>query len=106
MKYFPDSHYDYIMNKFHDTSKPFDSLMRLTRNDAIFDHATGMDPEELKAGIWENDELYKNRPHSVRKARALEYALDNTRISCDPRDIFPAINPAATYSLTVCFRLF
>lgn len=92
MMYFPDSHYDYIINKFHDTSKPFDSLMRLTRNDAIFDPATGLAPELVKSGIWKNDELYKNRPHSVRKARALEFALDNTRISCDSRDIFPAIN--------------
>ena len=40
----------------------------------------------------ENDTLYKELPHPIRKARALEYVLKNTRISCDERDIFPAIN--------------
>lgn len=92
MKYIPDEDYIYISNKYYDTTKPFISLMRLTRNDSIFDPDTGLAPDLVQSGIFKNDEKYKNRPHSIRKARALEYALDNTRIACYPRDIFPAIN--------------
>ncbi len=63
-----------------------------------------MDAEEILKGIYTNDEQYKNCPHSIRKARALEYVLDNTRILCDSRDIFPAINCVDTpmYKTLVC----
>lgn len=92
MQYISEASYSYIMNKYHDASKPFDTLSRFTRNDAIFDVSTGLDPELMQSGIMENDKLYRDRPNSIRKARALEFVLDNTRIDCDPRDIFPAIN--------------
>ena len=51
-----------------------------------------MAPEDIIEGITENDAIYAEFSHPVRKARALEYVLKNTRISCDGRDIFPAIN--------------
>lgn len=92
MMYFSNESYNYILNKFHDTNKPFNSMQRLTRNDAIFDPATGMDPDLVRTNILENDKKYLDRSHFIRKARALEFALDNTRIDCDNRDIFPAIN--------------
>jgi len=92
MQYIPESSYAFIMNKYHDTAKPFDSLNRFTRNDALFDPNTGLDPEKMQSAILDNDKQYLDRPNSIRKARALEYVLDNTRILCDPRDIFPAIN--------------
>lgn len=90
--YFSDQSYDYIMNKFHDVNKPFNSLMRLTRNDAIFAPDTGMDPDLIREKILENDALCPDLPHSIRKAEALSFALDHTRMDCDPRDIFPAVN--------------
>jgi galactose mutarotase-like enzyme len=51
-----------------------------------------MTPDDIIDGILKNDEIYKDLAHPIRKARALEYVLKNTRISCDTRDIFPAIN--------------
>jgi len=92
MKYIEKESYDYVINKFHDTNKPFDSFNRFVRNDDIFDSSTGMDADAVRKGVMKNDEKYKNEPHSIRKARAVEFVLDNTRIACDPRDIFPAIN--------------
>ena len=92
MNYISDASYSYIINKYHDVSKPFNSRDRFTRNDSIFDSSTGLDPELIQPGILDNDRKYQNCPHSIRKARALEYVLDNTRIDCDERDIFPAIN--------------
>ena len=92
MYYIKDADFDFISNKYHDTKKPFDAFSRFVRNDSIFDETIGMDADEIIKGIYENDKKYKNLPHSIRKARAMEYVLENTRILCDCRDIFPAIN--------------
>lgn len=92
MEYINSQDYDYIINKYHDTAKPFDPFSRFIRHDEIFSPETGMDPEDIISGIWQNDALYGDMPHPIRKARAFEYVLKNTRIRCDSRDIFPAIN--------------
>ena len=92
MQYIKDSNYEYIKNKYHDASKPWDGHHRFIRKDDLFSADSGMFPDDILAGITENDVLYAKLSHPIRKARALEYVLKNTRISCDPRDIFPAIN--------------
>ena len=92
MKYIKEQDYTYIMNKYHDLNKPFDPFRRFVRHDEIFREESGMAPELILSGIMENDMLYAHLSHPVRKARALEFVLKNTRISCDERDIFPAIN--------------
>ena len=92
MEYIKDSDYAYIMNKYHDQSKPFNPHRRFIRNDTIFDCSTGMDGEAVIAGILEQDAQCKDLPHPVRKAKAFAYVLKNTRISCDKRDLFPAVN--------------
>ena len=92
MKYIKEEDFEYIINKYHDTSKPFNSHARFIRRDELFAEETGMAPDDILSGIEKNDELYKKLPHPIRKAHALEYVLKNTRISCDGRDVFPAIN--------------
>ena len=92
MQYINPCDYDYICNKFHDASKPWNGMGRFIRRDELFSADTGMDPEEIKLGIWEQDKAYASESHPVRKARALAYVLEHTRIACDPRDRYPAIN--------------
>ena len=92
MEYIKNKDYDYIRNKYHDSSKPFDSFARFIRRDEIFSDETGMDGEKIKEEILRRDEEIKHLPHPVRKAKAFEFILENTKISCDSRDIFPAIN--------------
>lgn len=92
MDYIKPDDRQYILNKYHDQSKPFNPHRRFIRNDALFDSATGMDADAIIAGITEQDALLSALPHPVRKARAFAYVLQNTRISCDPRDLFPAIH--------------
>jgi hypothetical protein len=70
-----------VLNKHHDTTKPYDIMMRFIRNDAIFDESTGMDGDAIIEGIKAQDEGIKHLPHPIRKAKALRYVLDNTRIS-------------------------
>ena len=92
MKRIRDDDFEYIINKYHDASADFDGFARFIRRDEIFSPESGMAPDDIIAGIWENDEFYRTMPNSIRKARALEYVLKNTRISCDERDVFPAVN--------------
>ena len=91
MAYIPNRDYDYIMNKYHDQDKPFNPHRRFIRQDRLFAPATGMEPETLLAGILEQDARLADLPHQVRKAKAFAYVLEHTRIACDKRDLFPAI---------------
>ena len=92
MEYISPIDYEYIINKYHDTQKPFDPFSRFIRHDEIFDAATGMDGDALKSELLRRDEANSHLPHPIRKAKAFTFVLENTRISCDPRDRFPAIN--------------
>ena len=90
MQYIPQKDYEYIKNKFHDTEKPFDPYWRFVRHDELFDCQTGLSPDEILDDIKRLDD--ETLAHPVRKAKAFAYVLDHTRISCDERDHFPAIN--------------
>jgi len=93
MEYIKDTDYSYIMNKYHDISKPYDFMDRFGyRNDAFYPKDTGMEPDAILQGVLQEDQKWANEPHVIRKARAVQYILENTRISCDSRDRFPAIN--------------
>lgn len=92
MEYIKDCDYEYIKNKYHDATKPFDSFSRFIRRDCIFDKNTGLDGETIKTGILSLDREMTELPHPIRKAKAFQYVLDNTRISCNKCDRFPAIN--------------
>ena len=84
MKYIKQEDYDYIIKKYHPK--------RFARRDELFSEDSGMAPDDIIAGILANDKIIEQLPHPIRKARALEYVLKNTRIAFDERDIFPAVN--------------
>ena len=92
MKYIKTCDYDYIINKYHSTDKPFDSFNRFIRNDEIFAKDSGLSGEEIIKGIIAEDNKNQHLSHPVRKARAFAFVLRNTRISCANKDRFPAIN--------------
>ena len=92
MEYIKDRDYEYIKNKYHDTSKPYNSFARFVRHDEIFDESTGTEYTALKAEVMANDEKISHLSHHIRKATAFAHILKSTRISCDSRDRFPAIN--------------
>ena len=93
MEYIKEQDLDYILNKFHDTHKPFTGFERfIIRRDEIFSKDTGMNPDSVVECVLRQDERLKDFPHPVRKAKAFEFVLKNTRISCDARDRFPGLN--------------
>ena len=60
MKYIEDRDYEYIKSKY--------PKKRFTRKDEVFSQDSGMAPEDIMAGITENDALLAEMPHPVRKA--------------------------------------
>ena len=92
MEYIKDRDYEYIKNKYHDTTKPYNSFRRFIRRDEIFDASTGTEYTVLRDEMMENDQKIAHLSHHIRKATAFSHVLKNTRISCDCRDRFPAIN--------------
>ena len=102
MAYLTHEEYEYVMNKYRDYKNPTDSVdpvhrgakiyNRFIRRDEIFDAATGMAGDDIIEGILREDMKIADLPHPIRKSRALKYVLENTRIACDARDLFPAIN--------------
>ncbi|MBO4216959.1 MAG: hypothetical protein J5940_03345 [Clostridia bacterium] len=93
MEYIGSEDYEYIINKYHDGGRPLGpNENRFVRQDRYFDAGTGLSGDEITANIIENDKKLRDLPHPVRKALAFRYVLENTRISCDRRDVFPAVN--------------
>ena len=106
MEYIKNKDYDYIMNKYHNASQPFDGHSRFIRKDDIFSDDTGMDGDKIREEILRRDEEIKHLSHPVRKAKAFEFVLENTKISCDSRDIFPAINMIVSIIFPVFLFIF
>jgi formate C-acetyltransferase len=103
MEFIIDRDYEYIKSKYNPFIPNYDKdengalinslgLNRFSRVDSLFDGDSGLDGDLIKKMIRENDEKIKHLSHPVRKALALKLVLENTRIRCDSRDIFPAIN--------------
>ena len=92
MQYIKNEDYEYIMQKYADEPKSIVGRNRFVRQDKIFNENTGLDGDVIIQRITEEDEKMSDLSHPIRKAKALEFVLKNTRICCDRRDIFPAIN--------------
>ena len=103
MEFISDRDYDYIKSKYFHFDTDFKTkdtaayenatgMERFNRVDALFDKSTGVDGDTIRRMILENDVKIEHLSHPVRKAMALRLVLQNTRIRCDRRDIFPANN--------------
>lgn len=92
MYYISDNDLEYIKNKYHDTSKEFNSFNRFICNDDIYDENSGISSEQIKKDILSRDESFKDYGHAVRKSKAFEYVLENMRIDVNPHDYFPSFH--------------
>ena len=65
MIYINDVDRDYILNKYHLLSKPYDIMNRFVRNDVIFDPSTGMDGDEIIKELKKSGrkERFASPPH-------------------------------------------
>ena len=81
----------FIENKYQDTSKPFDTFHRMEYHGWDCPKETGLSEEEIISGLKEVAKTYTGCSHEVKKARAVEFVLENTRIDINEHDYFPLI---------------
>ncbi len=75
-------------NKFHKTHEPFNAYDRFAYHGYDFDPETGLSDEEIKAGLDRLCKENENLPRPIIKAKAMAYALENTRIDVNEHDYF------------------
>ena len=91
MKYIKPQDHEYITNKYHDTSKPFDPFNRRAYHGYEYDESTGLSDEEIQEGLAELANECESLSHPVAKSKAIEYVLKNTRIDVNEHDYFIGI---------------
>ena len=77
-----------IENKYHKTDEQFDGFNRMAYHGYDYDNTTGLSDAEIDRGLESISNFTKNEPHSIIKARLVEYVLDNTRIDINENDYF------------------
>lgn len=78
-----------IENKFHMTDDPsFNPYHRWAYHGYAYDETTGLNDDEMAAGLDKLALSFGNLPHPVAKAKAVAYVLDNTRIDVNASDYF------------------
>ena len=78
----------YIERKYHDPEKPFNNYLRWNYHGYAYDASTGMDDEEMQAGLRAlKAEIYA-QPRPIQKAKLFAYVLDNARIDINEHDYF------------------
>ncbi|MCI8388354.1 MAG: hypothetical protein HFE63_07825 [Clostridiales bacterium] len=94
MKYILDEDLKYLQNKYHDTNAPFDSLARFICYDGEYDMSTGLNAEAMEAGLSEYTASLPDTDHSMIKAKAFRYVIENTPIDVNPHDYYVSIHSA------------
>lgn len=81
----------FIEWKYHKLDEPFDPYARRCFHGWDCPEETGLSLDAIKEGLLAVAEKYSAFSHPIRKARAVEYVLDNTRIDVNEHDYFPWI---------------
>ena len=87
----PECDRNYLENKYHKTSEPFNSFNRMAYHGYEYDISTGLDDDAIRAGLEELTSSLEGESRPIIKAHAIEYVLDNTRIDINEHDYFVGI---------------
>ena len=89
MRYITEADKKHIEAKYHPLDGSFNSFDRFKFNGYDYDPSTGMENEEIRAGLYKlMDGLEGKEHHHVIKAKGFSYILDNTRIDVNEHDYF------------------
>ncbi len=76
----------FIERKYHDPDAPFDPFKRMAYHGIGYAQDSGLDDEQLVAGLTALD--LENFPHPVAKGKAFAYLLQNERLYLNEHDYF------------------
>lgn len=79
---------EYLENKYHRADEPFDPYRRMNYHGYEYDPQTGLDDEGIAEGLRAMETTLETMTHTIAKARAVEYVLDNMRIDVNEHDWF------------------
>lgn len=88
MSYICQEDMEYLENKYHRESEPFNPFRRYNFHGYAYDASTGLDDAQMREALHTLFESIKDQPHPIVKARAFACVLDNMRIDVNPHDYF------------------
>lgn len=93
-----------IERKYHIPGEEFNPFLRWNHHGYDYDTTTGLDDEEIDAGLLNLSEEINHLPRPVQKAKLFEYVLQNTRIDINEHDYFIGIytwgRPLSKYTVS------
>ena len=96
---------EFIENKYHLKSQPYNSFARWHYHGYAYDESTGLSDEEIQNGLQALYEQIKDEDHYIQKAKYFAYVLDHTRIDINEHDYFVGIwtwnRPIAKYTMDI-----
>ena len=94
----------FIERKYHNPDKEFNPYARMAYHGTGYDEESGLDDEEILAGLNKLHPQIKNLPHPVAKAKALKYVLENERLYINEHDYFVGMYSLNRLADTVTFH--
>ncbi len=82
----------FIESKYHRTDEPFNPFIRMAYHGTGYAPETGLDDLDIRSGLEVLAAEHADLPHSLQKAHAVAYILDNTRLYVSPHDYFVGID--------------
>ncbi len=91
MRYISEIDKEYIENKYHDTTKPFDPHQKFTYHGTETEYSDGLDDAQMAEVITKMHAESAGKQRAVVKANAFAFVLDNAKIHVSEKDYFPCI---------------
>lgn len=91
MSYIADTDRNFIQNKYHIQTEPFNPFTRFAYHGTMCDYTEGLDDSEMQSELAKLFGKYNGCDHAFIKAKAFEYVLDNAKIAFHPCDWFPCL---------------
>lgn len=84
----PHEDMQYLKNKYHKESEPFDSFNRFAYHGYEYDAATGLDDEQMQEELERIFEQTRTLPHCLAKAEGFAFVLEHMRVDVNAHDWF------------------
>ena len=95
----------YIERKYHDPLKPFDPFARMAYHGVGYIEDSGLEDEEILAGLERLSQETERLPHPVARAMAIRYVLENQRLYINEHDYFVGLYSLNRLAATTTFKV-
>ncbi|MBR5868832.1 MAG: hypothetical protein IKZ21_05245, partial [Clostridia bacterium] len=92
-----------VERKYHIPENPFDPFRRMAYHGEGYLMETGLDDEDILAGLRTLAEETQDLPHPVARARAIAYVLEHERLYVNEHDWFVGLYSLNRLANTVTF---